>query len=145
MAGSMTTPWARKVLDYIFRDVSLGLHATNLYIGLFITVPAEDGTGSTEVTGTAYARQIVVRSPAGSSGWNASTNTDPALTDNSGAVNFPVAGSNWGTVTGFGIFNSLAGAVTTDCIFWGDLTQSKTINSGDTATFAAGSLDVTLD
>jgi hypothetical protein len=44
-------------------------------------------------------------------------------------------------VTQFGIHDaSTAG----NLLIWGDLTASKTIDSGDTASFAIGELDITL-
>jgi hypothetical protein len=143
MAGSVTDVWEKKILDYIFRNTSMALHASNLYICLFTVAPSDSGVG-TEVStsGTAYARQAVDRT---GTGWNAATGTSPALTDNAGAISFPTATASYGTVVAFGIANSLAGALSTDLIYWADLTASKAVGNGDTASFAAGALDVTQD
>lgn len=146
MAGSMTDTWEKKFLDLIFSNTAAsattpaGLHATNTWVALFTVTPSDATTG-TEVTGGSYARVAVVRTGAG---WNNATGTT-SLVDNTNVITFPTATANWGTVVAFGICNSLAGALSTDLIYWGDLTTSKTISNGDTATFAAGSIDITQD
>lgn len=146
MAGSMTDVWEKKFLDLIFRNTGasatapMGLDTTNVWIALFTVAPTDSTTG-TEVTGGTYARVAVVRTGAG---WNAATGV-LALTDNTNIITFATATANWGTVVAFGICSSLAGALSTDLIYWGDLTISKTISNGDTATFAAGAIDITQD
>jgi hypothetical protein len=58
------------------------------------------------------------------------------------AITFPTASASWGTVTHFGVFDaSTAG----NLLYWGALSVSKAVGSGDTASFAIGELDVTLD
>ncbi len=138
MAGSATDYFEKKILDYVFRSTSMGLDATNVWVGLFTAAPSDSAAG-TEVSGGSYARVAVVRTGAG---WNAATGTSPALTDNTGAITFPTASGSWGTVTHFGIFDaSTAG----NLLYWADLAASKTVASGDTASFAAGALDITQD
>ena len=140
MAGSMTDVFEKKVLDHIFRNASLGLDATNLWIGLFPTAtPPSDSAAGTEVSGGNYARVAVVRTGAG---FDAATGASPATTDNTGVVTFPTASASWGTVTHFGIFDA---ATAGNLLYWADLTASKTVGSGDTASFAAGSLVITQD
>jgi len=149
MAGSMTDVWEAKFLDLIFKNTAAsattpaGLHTTNVWIALFTAAPTDaTGVTGTEVTGGSYARVAVVRTGAG---WNAATGTAPTLTDNTNIITFATASANWGTVVAFGICNSLAGSLATDLIYWGDLSTSKTISNGDTATFAAGAIDITQD
>jgi hypothetical protein len=139
----MSDVYEKKVLDLIFRNtgasatVPLGLDATNVWVGLFTATPSDTG-GGTEVSGGSYARVAVVRTGAG---WDAATGTT-ATTDNTATITFPAASASWGTVTQFGIFD----AVTTgNLIYWGDLTASKLVSSGDTASFAAGAITITQD
>lgn len=139
MAGSMTNAGAKKVLDYVFRDTSMALDATNLWVGLMTAAADPEASSFTEVTGGSYARQAVARTGAG---WDAATTADPSATGNTNAINFPTATASWGTVTHFGIFDAVSAG---NLLFWGDLTISKTIDSGDTATFAASAITVTLD
>lgn len=143
MAGSMGDVYEKRVLDIIFRNsnasatVPLGLDGTNVWIGLYTATPADAG-GGTEVSTGSYARVAVARTGAG---FNAASGA-AASTANTGTVTFPTASGSWGTITQFGIFDaSTAG----NLIYWGDLTASKTIASGDTASFAAGTLTVTQD
>lgn len=143
MAGSMSDVYEKKVLDLIFRNTGasatapMGLNATNVWVGLYTAAPSDAG-GGTEVTGGSYARVAIVRTGAG---WNAATGT-LALTDNTASIDFPTATAPWGTITHFGIFDA---ATAGNMIYWADLTATKTVGTGDTASFAAGSLDVTQD
>jgi hypothetical protein len=143
MAGSMTDYLEKRVLDLIFRNSNasatapLGLDATNVWVGLFTATPSDTG-GGTEVSGGSYARVAVVRTGAG---WNAATGA-LATSNNTGTITFPTATGSWGTVTQFGIFDA---ATVGNLLYWGDLTTSKTISSGDTATFAASAISITQD
>lgn len=140
MAGSMSDVWEKRLLNYLFRDTALGLDATNMWIALFTAAPTDSTTG-TEVTGGSYARVAVARTGAG---FDAAAGT-LALTSNTAAVTFPTATADWGTLTAFGITKSLAGALSTDLIYWGTLTVSKAILNGDIASFLAGAIDATQD
>lgn len=133
----MSDIFEKKVLDHIFRNASLGLDATNVWVGLF-TVGPTDSTAGTEVTGGSYARVAVIRTGAG---WNAATGA-LALTDNTGAVTFPAATASWGTVTHFAIHDA---ATVGNILYWADVAIAKLISSGDTAVFAAGAIDITQD
>jgi hypothetical protein len=82
--GSMTDVFEKKLLDYLFRDASLGLDATNMWIALFTTTPTDSTTG-TEVSGGSYARVAVVRTGAG---WDAASGASPGTTQNTGAITF---------------------------------------------------------
>lgn len=140
MAGSITNAFAKRVLDHVFRSAALGLDATNVWVGLMTAVTDAEAGTVTEVSGGAYARVAVARS--GTPGWVAATTADPSATENSGTITFPTATASWGTVTHFGIWDAATVGV---LIWWADLTTPKTISSGDTATFAAGAIDLTLD
>lgn len=140
MAGSMTDVFEKKILDHIFRSAALGLDATNVWVGLFTGAPSDSAAG-TEVTGGSYARAATNRT-TGSTVWNAATGNTPSLTDNAGIITFPTATANWGTVTHFGIFDA---ATSGTLMYWADLPTSKVVNNGDTASFAAGAIDVTQD
>lgn len=119
-----------EILDHVFGGNAYTAPST-LYLALFTSNPAEDGSG-TEVstTGTAYARQSVAFTVSG----NTATT--------SGAVDFPTATANFGTVTHVGVFDaSTAG----NLMAYAALTSSKAIETGDVFRISAGSLDITLD
>ena len=137
MAGSFSNDLEDKVLDHILGGGDYSRLAT-VYIGLWTATLDDTSTGSTagECTGGSYARVSITNNatnwPAASSGAKA----------NGAAITFPQATGSWGTATDFAI---LSAATAGDILGYGDLTVSKAISSGDTASFAIGELDVTLD
>jgi hypothetical protein len=64
------------------------------------------------------------------------------MIDNANEITFPQASGNWGTLTHFALFDTASGG---NMLAHGALSISKTISSEDTAKFAAGDLDVSLD
>ncbi|NBW16051.1 MAG: hypothetical protein EBR82_49520 [Caulobacteraceae bacterium] len=134
MAGSFSNYLENKLLDQIFGGVAYSFPAS-IYIGLATTV-ASDGATFTEISGNNYARVAVTRNQ---------TNFPAAVAgavSNGTAITFPQASGSWGTIVAVGVFDaSTAG----NLLAWADLTVSKTIASGDTASFAVGDFDVTLD
>jgi hypothetical protein len=102
---------------------------TTVYVALYTTDPTDADTG-TECSGTSYARQAVT---FGAPSNGASTN--------SAAVEFPQAGSSWGTITHIGIRDALT---TGNLLYHTPLDASKTIATGDVFRIATASLSVTL-
>jgi hypothetical protein len=102
---------------------------TTVYVALFLNDPGEDASG-TEVSGNGYARQSATF--AAPSNGAASTDAD---------VQFPQATGTQGTITHFGIFDALT---TGNMLYYGALTASKTIETGDVFKIATGNLTVTL-
>lgn len=134
-----------KILDHILRATPYTAPAT-VYVGLLTAAPNDAG-GGTEASGTNYARAGVT---SGTSAWNntqgnttgASTGTDGTI-ENAAAVNFATPGAGgWGTVTHFGVYDSPSGG---NLLFYAALSTSKTINEGDTVSFAAGALSLQID
>ena len=129
-----------KVLDHVLRYSTAPYTApATLYVALFkengsTLTNLEAGTLTDEVStaGTAYARQSVTFSAA-SSGTSAS----------SGTVTFPTATANFGTVTAIAIMDGdTEGAG--NVLFYGNLTSSKTIETGDTFQISSTNLTVSL-
>jgi hypothetical protein len=116
-----------KVLDHVFGGVPYSAPAT-LYLALYTSDPGDGNTG-TECSGTAYARQTIAFT----------VTADTA--SNSAAVEFPVAGSSWGTITHVGILDQLTSG---NLLAHGALTASKAIASGDVFRVEIGDLDITL-
>ena len=83
----------------------------------------------------------LARTSVGATGWAAATSADPSVKAN-GSVLTTAAASAGVTVTHFAIFSaSTGGTQRTD---WTALTTSKTLASGETGTWAIGTLKVTL-
>ena len=131
MAGSKSDYLELKVLDAIFNGQAWST-ISNVYIALFTGTLTGDTPG-TEVTGGSYAR--VSTAP---SDWAAASS---GSITNSGTITFPAPTANWGTVTHFGAHDaSTAG----NAFYYGDLTVSRVINSGDGApSFAASAITIT--
>lgn len=117
-----------KVLDHVFGATAYTAPAT-LYIGLYTATPNDAG-GGTEVSGTGYARQ------------SAAFTTSGDTTSNTSAIEFPTAGSNWGTVTHVGVFDA---STSGNLLVYGTLATSKLVESGDVFRIPAGDLDISLD
>lgn len=119
------------ILDDFFRDVSNSWPATR-YLALF-TACSSNGSSVTEVSGGAYARQLLNASDFSAASGGAITNT--------AAKTFPEATASWGTVKAWGVYD----AVTAGSLwFWGKLSTARTIDSGDTPRFVAGDLDASI-
>lgn len=126
------------LLDHVFGGRTYTPPAT-LYVGLSSTAPADDGTGITEPTVGGYTR-VAIDNGATSTVWNVD-GTDGTKT-NAEVITFPAATADWGApITHFFIADSATGGV----LAYGALGVAKTIGVGDTASFGAGSLTITLD
>lgn len=133
-----------QVVDHIFRTAAF-TKPTVLAVGLLTAAPSDVG-GGTEVTGNAYAR--VSLNPLNAN-WNATqggttgaSSGTGGVTANATTITFPTpTPAGWGTVTHFGLYDAASAG---NLILWGTLTASKVINSGDSVTFPAGSLQFTF-
>jgi hypothetical protein len=133
-----------KILDHILRATSFTAPATT-YVGLLTAAPSDTG-GGTEVSGGSYARVAVTSGTTQwtntqNSGTGASSGTDGTI-ENAATINFPTPSAGWGTVTHFAVYDA---STSGNLLFYAALTASKTINSGDTVSFAAGALSLQID
>lgn len=134
---------AKGLLDSLFGKTSVFgalASAPPIYVALSSTAPTETGTNVTEPSTGAYARVLVA---AGS--WNTGTSADPSVVTNSGVVTFPQATADWLTgtnLTHFVLFDALTSG---NYLAMGTLTVAKPVLNGDTASFAAGILSISLD
>ena len=134
MPGSKSDYLENKILDHVIGGVGF-IAPTFLYVALYTVAPTDSG-GGTEVTGGSYARKLVVNNLAQ---WPAAVG---GAKSNANAITFITATANWGTIVAFALFDAGSGG---NMLYWGDLVVSKVINSGDTAKFNAGDIDVTED
>lgn len=111
---------------------------TTIYVALFTVMPADDGTGGTEVTGGSYAR--VLHGPDDAK-WAAPTGGNGQFS-NASAVTYATPTANWGTVVGFGLYDASSAG---QYLGGATLSASRTIASGDPApNFPTGALKVTF-
>ena len=116
-----------KVLGHVFGGTAYT--QPTKYIALYSSAPGEAG-GGTEISGTNYVRQTATFTVTG----------DTA--SNTAAIEFPTAGSSWGTITHIGVMDA---STSGNLLAYGTLTASKTISSGDVFRIPLGDLDITLN
>jgi len=122
------------VLDHILGTATLTFDASVfLALGSDTTIDKNTFTEITTAGTNGYDRKAIVFSAAG---------TDGIAENAAGTITFgPCATVNWGTLKSFAIFDTITAGVR---IIQGLLTdQTKVVNIGDSATFAAGTVVVT--
>jgi hypothetical protein len=126
-----------KVLDHVLTATSYTAPAAR-YLALFTNTSGsaaanlEAGTLTDEIStsGTAYAREAVTFAAA--SGGSSATNA---------TVTFDTATANWGTITHVAVMDAETSG---NVLFYGAVTTSKTIETGDTFQVSSGNLTVSL-
>lgn len=119
-----------KVLDHALATASWTA-PTNVYVGLHTSTPADDASGTGEISGNNYSRKEATFSAASSG----SASTDATIT-------FDAATGTWGTISHIGIYDASSAG---NLLFHGAVTTSKTIESGDTFQISSGNLTISLD
>ena len=118
------------VLDWVFTNGG-ATRPTSWYVSLHTACPTETGSVG-ELSGNGYARQSVTFAAASA-----------GATSNSGTLTFgPNTTTNWGIVTDVAVWDA---ATTGNCLAYGSLSSSVTINVGDSLVISSGNLDITLD
>lgn len=135
--GSKSNYLENALLDHVLGGGDYTRPAT-VYVGLWTSALDDTSDGSTagEVSGGAYARVALTNN---ATNWPAASG---GAKSNGTEITFPQATADWGTVTHFAILDA---ATLGNILYWGALTASKTIQDGDTASFAIGDLDITED
>lgn len=133
MAGK-STYLQNKILNFIFNGGAYTPPAT-VYIALYTSAPTDAG-GGTEVSGGSYARANITCNTT-----NFPTTTTSVI-QNAVAQVFAQASAGWGTIVAFGIFDALTAG---NLLYWGAISPSKTVASGDTLSIAINQLQITED
>jgi hypothetical protein len=125
-----------KLLDHVLTGTAYTQPSTR-YLALFTAVTGlETNSPSAEIStsGTAYAREAITFAAAVTSG--ATTSSASSAT-----VTFDAATANWGTVTHVAVMDAATGG---NVLFYGAVTTSKTIETGDTFQVSSGNLTISL-
>lgn len=133
MAG-LTNYWEQQYLENIV--------SSQAFIALSKTTPGEDGSNITEPSGNGYLR---VTTTAGV--WGTVTQGAPSTKVNTSVITFPAATGDWSggsSLTHFVMYRSSSATVSTEVILFGAISSTKTVLSGDTASFAASALTLQL-
>jgi len=145
--ANMTDYLETALIGHLFRTATY-TKPTQLGIALSTATQSDACTGGSmsEVANSAgYGRMPL---PPLDTNWAVVTGTGSgpgaSQTSNTPAISFTQATGSWGTVTTVVITdNNTYGAG--NALFYGDLTVSKAVTSGDTFSFASGALTVQLD
>jgi len=137
MADNLADYLEVKLLDHMTGKTAY-TKPTNVYAALFTVAPTDAG-GGTEVSGGGYARQQITWGGAVTAG-NGDTTTA-----NSADIRFPSgvadATTDWGSIVAFGVYDSLTDG---NLLFYGSLSASVVVNSGDSFKLVTGALTVSL-
>ena len=121
------------LLDWLF-TLAAPTAPTTIYVALSTADPGETGASIAEPSGNGYARQS---SGIGTDNW---TRTAGSVA-NDNVITFPEATGSWGTITYFALYSAVSGGT-----FYGSgaLSEEQAITTGQTASFPASSITVTL-
>jgi len=133
MALAVSDYLAKAVLNQVFRNTNYTRPAT-VYVALYTSNPTAADTG-TEVSGGAYARQAVTFGAPSAVGGKQTIS-------NSAEIAFPAASADWGTITHIGIRDAATGG---NLLYYGAVTNPRSILTSDVFKFAAGALSLSLN
>jgi hypothetical protein len=131
----------RKILDHVLTASTYTAPSTR-YLALFTNTSGnaltnlQAGTLTDEIStsSTAYGRQTVTFASANTSGGTTSSATNATVT-------FSAATASWGTVTHIAVMDAATGG---NVLFFGAVTTSKQIDTGDTFQVTSGNLTIAL-
>lgn len=121
----------------------MGLTVTESQATLDSRFPTTGGTDfiAYSTNGTSEWANLA-RTPVGATGWAAATAADPSVKQNAGVLTSDTVTTAGGTVTHFAIYTTVsAGVQRTD---WQALDNSRVLAVGDSLSWAANALKVTL-
>lgn len=121
----------KKLLDHVLRNTPF-TSPTKVYLGLFTSNPTDADVGD-EVSAGEYERQEISFGAASTPGGASANNED---------IMFPIAESNWGTVTHLGIYDAKIGG---NLLLHGSLNAARTINIDNQLIVLVGNLTVVFD
>lgn len=132
-----TDTYESTILNFLYGAVGSPMTAPASYQIALYSVAPTDSTAGTELSGNGYARVVVTNN---TTNWGAAGSAGAART-NQLAITFPTATGAWSTAVAWGAFDAAGTTLT----IYGNLTTSKTLATGDTASFAVGQLSISAD
>ncbi len=131
MSGNLSDFLENKLLEHSTGKASWTT-PTNTYLALFTVAPT-DSTGGTEASAGNYARLQI--------SWGSASS---GSISNNANLRFPATGTataDYGTIVAIGIFDASTGG---NLLWYGDLSATVTINSGETYTITSGGITLSL-
>lgn len=133
--GSFSDYLENAWVDHVLNTSALSV-PSNLYVGLSTATIDDTTTGSTvtEPSGANNYARIVVNT------WDAAASR---ASENTNVITFNQCQTGpWGTITDWFVADALSGG---NILFYGTLATSKSVVVGNTPSFAAGALDVSIN
>lgn len=130
---SKTNYERNRVLDSRYGGGGNYVPPATVYLALFTSMPTVS-TGGTEASGGSYARVAVTNNNTNF------PNSVAGVKSNGVAFTFVQATAGWGSIVGFGFFDALVAGNLQD---FAPLNTPKTVQNGDTPSFAPGQLTFT--
>jgi len=133
MAGNLTNYLENALLEHS-TGKTLWTKPTDTYAALYVVAPSDSASGTEVTASDGYARQQIA--------WGSASNGAIA---NSSAINWPSSGSatgSWGTIVAVGVSDALTGG---NLLWYGPLSASVTVGTGDSFSITSGGLTLTLD
>ncbi len=137
MPGSKSDTLERALLDHVLGGPDYTRPAT-VHIAAFTVAPTDAG-GGTEVSGGNYSRVAVTNN---ATNFPAASGTSPASKTNGSTITFPTASASWGTIVAGAVYDAASGG---NLLYWGTLSQNKTIDANDQLVFGTGQITFTED
>lgn len=131
-SGGIATYLADALLDHLLK-VSPYTQPNDIYVGLFTASPGDAGSIVNEIAVGNYAR-------VNQNTWDAASGE---VTQNTSIIQFVTANTYFGTITYYGMFDTLS--VASNMMFYDSLTSVVTIANNDSGSFAVGALDLRFD
>lgn len=141
MAGSKSNYLETSVLNYWLGKSFTSTAPATVYVRLYNSTINDTATAATDrCAGSTYADVAVTNSSA-----NWTNSTSGGSKTNKTTVQFTTAaGSDWGTVKSFAILDTNS-TTTGNVLYWGDLTASQAISSGNVVRFSTGAIVLSED
>lgn len=142
MAGSKSNYLETSVLNYWLGKSFTSTAPATVYVRLYNSTvnDATDAAGGTICAGSTYADIAVTNSSA-----NWTNSTAGGSKTNKTTITFTTAaGSDWGTIQSFAILDTNS-TTAGNVLYWGDLTASQAISSGNVVRFSTGAIVISED
>jgi len=106
--------WNANFYSYFFGGTAIPTAPTTFYLAAFTVMPANDGTGGTEVTigQGGYARIAVTNNTTNFPAVTTPTGNNPVVSSLAVSFSFPIATANWSSganIVGYGLYSAATG------------------------------------
>lgn len=132
MAQALAYTFEDSIMEFLLSGAPLSSPGTAIWLALYTSNPGPSDTGTeVSLSSTGYARIQVTA-------WDAASN---GVKQNTNAIEFGAATTNWGTITHIALRTASTGG---SLMWYGALTTPRTVNSGDFLRLLAGEVKAAL-